>query len=63
MNRNLQEDEGMETTWEREGEGTWDRKRGEQPGWGDQQVMGILGVEVTMMDGARLEKVSSGTLF
>ena len=33
MNRNLQEDEGMETTWEREGEGTWDRKRGEQPGF------------------------------
>lgn len=28
----------METTWEREGEGTRDRKRGEQPGWGDQQV-------------------------
>ena len=26
-------------------------------------VTGILGVEVTMMGGARLEKVSSGTLF
>lgn len=38
MNRNLQEEEGMETTWEREGEGPQDRKRGEQPGWGDQQV-------------------------